>query len=165
MATVNQKEPETKVTEMSIVSLSIFAAVCLALIAALITRPTFEVGFNAYCIAIGMLLLAILFFLFANDNFLLMIYYPEKRFFGVAGSALYGLGEVSMIVGISVGLSALASNLIGYLFLAAFTLGFVGYNVARFCQVGWEIPVKTRLTLRFLSLFLLILGFVIIWKI
>ena len=161
----NQNGARSKVTELSIVSLSIFAAICLGLMAILLTRPAFEVGFNASSVASGALLLALLFFLFANDFFLLMIYYPDHRFFGIAGSALYGLGEVSMVVGSSLALKALATAMIGYLFLAAFTLGFVAYNVIRVWQVGLERPIKVRLSLRTLSLFLLISGYVIISKV
>lgn len=77
---MKQKEPETKVTEMSIVSISVFAAICLAIVAALIIRTDFEIGLNAHSLASGALLFAIVCFIFANDFFLLIIFYPENRF-------------------------------------------------------------------------------------
>ena len=162
---VNQSELGTRVTEMSIVSISVFAAICLALMAALVTRPDFEVGLNTYSLASGALLLAILFFVFANDFFLLMVFYPQNQFFGIAGSGLYGLGEASMMVGIALALKALAACLIGYLFLAIFTLGFLAYNGIRLWQVGLERPIITRIILRVVNFLILVIGYVIIWKI
>jgi len=161
----NPNDLGTRVTEMSIVSISIFAAICLAVMALLMTRPDFEVGLNIYSLASGTLLLAMLFFIFANDFFLLMIFYPKKQFFGIAGSGLYGLGEISMVVGIALALKALAACFIGYLFLSVFTLGFVAYNVIRFWQLGLESSVVTRIILRVLNFLILIIGYVIIWKI
>lgn len=165
MAVVNRNEQGTKVTEMSIVSISVFAAICLGLMAALVTRPDFEIGLNTYSVASGALLLGILFFIFGNDFSLLTIFYSEKRFFGIAGTGLYGLGEASMIVGISLALKALAACLIGCLFLSVFTLGFLAYNAIRLWQVGLESPVVPRITLRVLNFLILVIGYVIIWKI
>jgi hypothetical protein len=160
-----QWDGRTKVTELSIASLSIFVAICLAIIAVLVTRPGFQVGLNAFTLAGGALLFAVLLFLFANDFFLLMIFHSKNEFFGVAGSALYVLGEILMVIGISISLKALTTPIFGSLFLIGFTLGFITYNALRIWQVGLESPVKTRLTLRAVSLAILILGYFAIFKI
>lgn len=150
----NQNEPpRTAALEISIVSLSIFVAVCMGLMAVLMTRPSFQVGINAASIASGTLLVAILLFIFANDFFILMIYYTQHKHFGLFGSILYGLGEVLMIVGISIAMNALATSMLAYIFLGVFTLGFITYNVIRFYTLRFESPAgRLRLVLRALSL-------------
>jgi hypothetical protein len=162
---MGQNNPATKVTEMSIVAISVFAAICLAVVATLITQTDFEIGLNAHSIAIGILLFAIVCFIFANDFFLLMIFHPEKQFFATSGSTLYSFGEAFMVVGITLALKAMTSCLISYAFLGVFTCGFLVYNGIRIWQVGLESPKVTRIILRVLNLLILVAGFVMICKI
>jgi hypothetical protein len=162
---MNQDKPSrTTITETSVVSISIFTAICLGLMVVLMTRSSFQVGLNPASIASGALLLAILSFIFSNDFFLLTIFYSQYEVFGIAGSMLYGLGEVAMIIGISIALKALATTLIAYLFLGAFTLGFITYNAIRICKIGLERPARVRLVMRGILLLLLVCGYIMIWK-
>ncbi len=155
----------TTVTEASVVSISIFTAICLGLMVVLMTRSSFQVSLNPASIASGALLLAILAFIFSNDFFLLRIFHPEYTVFAFIGSSLYVLGEVAMIIGISMALKALATALIAYSFLGAFTVGFLTYNFIRFYKIRLEDPVKVRLLIRVFAFLLLVSGFIMIWKI
>lgn len=155
----------TAMTEMSIVSISIFTAICLGLMVVLMTRSSFQVGLNPASAASGALLLAILSFVISIDFFLIRIHHPEHTEFAFIGSILYGLGEICMIIGIAMGLKALATAMIAYLFLAIFTFGFIIYNVFRIYKIGLESPVKIRLLMRGFLLLLLASGLIMIWKV
>lgn len=130
----------------------------------LMTHLTFQAGFNGTFVASAALLVAILSFILANDFFVLWIYHTEHELFAVVGSVLYSLGEVSMIVGICVALTVLATNMLACIFLGLFTLGFVMFEMIRIWKVGIESPVWLRFLSRGISILVLIAGFCIIWK-
>lgn len=164
--TDTQQRTRTTTAEVSILALSIFVLLSIATIGFLVSRPPFEFGFNAATIASGSLLFAVSLFLVSLEFFILAIGYPQRiTYFSFIGSSLYGIGLMSMIVGITMALQSFQMGFIPYLFLTLLVVGYIIYYVIRIIKIGLEKPYLWRIVSRVICFSILGIGYLLLSKI
>lgn len=152
-----------KSAQSTITALSIFIALGVATIGLLVSRPSVEFGYNATVISAVNLIFAIVLFLLAIEFFILCIHHCEHiDWFGLAGSCLYALGAMFIVVGISVSLVAFGMRPLSYVFLSVSFLGYLSYYMVRMRKLGREDNTKTRMIFRSVYLLQVILGYIFI---
>lgn len=161
-----QQRTRTTTAEVSILALSIFVLLSVAIIGFLVSRSPFELGFNAATIASGSLLFAVSLFLISLEFFIVAIFYPQHiAHFSFIGSSLYGIGLMSMIVGITMALQSFQMGFIPYLFLTWLIVGYTIYYVIRIIKLGFEKPYLWRIVSRVICYSILGVGYLLLSKI
>lgn len=153
-------QERTTTAEVSILALSIFVVLSIGIIGFVVSRSPFEFGFNATTIASGSLLFAVSLFLLSLEFFIIAIFYPQHiAYFSFVGSSLYGIGLMSMIVGIAMALRSFQMGFVPYLFLTWLFVGYIIYYVIRVRKLGFEKPYFGRIVIRLLCFSILGIGY------
>ena len=155
-----QNETKSRAILASITSLSIFIALSAGIIGFLVIQATFEFGYNAATVACGSFIFAISMFLLSLEFFIMGIFHSDHiDYFGFIGSCLYGIGLMSMIVGIALALMTFGMCILSYSFLTLLLVGYGIYYGIRVKRVGVESPCVWRVSLRVIYFLILVAGY------
>lgn len=156
-------EAKIRAAQASIMSLSIFVALSAGIVACLIVKTDFDFSYNAATVASASFVVAISSFLLAVEFFIQSIYHIEHiDYFGFIGAASYGIGLMSMVVGISLAIAAFGMCALSYLLLSLLLVGYGVYYGIRVRKVGVEAPRVWRVSLRAVYFLLLIVGYILV---
>jgi len=164
---ISDLDRKLRSAQASVTALSIFIALSVAVVALTVSRHTVSFGFNATIISSASLMVAIILFLIAIEFFILCIYKCEHiDWFGFIGTCLYSFGVGFMVVGIAISMVAFQIRALSYIFLTIALLGNVSYHSLRMKKLKKEETYFcTRIAIRVACLLILVVGFILTWKV
>lgn len=164
---ISDLDKKLRSAQASVTALAIFIALSVAVVAFTVSERTVTFGFNATIISSAILMVAIILFLIAIEFFILCIYKCEHiDWFGFVGSCLYSFGSGFMIVGIALSMVVFQIRALSYIFLTIALVGNVAYYSLRMKQLKKEETYfYTRIAIRVACLLILVVGFILTWKI